>query len=489
MNIRDERSVISRYVLLISFSFGLLLPTFPWNAHNSVARESSKKEGALSSFSSLVKEAKNSIVNISTVKIIKEEGSTFNFRNPFGDTNPFEEFFDRFFEDQIPREYRQRSLGSGFIIDEGGHILTNNHVVEKTEKIKVTLANNKEYEARVIGMDSKTDLALIRTDPDEPLAPLTLGDSDKLEVGEWVVAIGNPYGLDHTVTAGIVSAKYRQIGSGLYDNFIQTDASINPGSSGGPLLNILGEVVGINSIIYSENGSNIGVGFAIPINLAKDLIPHLKKGNVERGWLGVTIQAVTEDLKEKFDLKDGNGALVNDVIEDSPAEKAGIIRGDVIISFDNKEVNKMDDLSFIIASIPVGKTVTVGLIRKGEKKSFKVKVGEFEEAAAEEEEAAESTVEEEADLGMVVKEITRRRARRYRMDEREGLIVVQVATGSQADEAGIRSGDIILEVDQEPISDLAGYKEKIRGFNKGDTILFLIKREDNTLYLTLKIWE
>lgn len=252
------------------------------------------------------------MVNISTVKIIKGQGRLYQFRSPFGPDDPFHDFFDRFFKDQIPREFRQQSLGSGFIIDRKGHILTNNHVVEKTDEIKVRLANDKEFKAKIIGRDPKTDLALIRIETDESLTPLPLGDSDGLEVGDWVVAIGNPFGLGQTVTAGIVSAKYRQIGAGSYENFIQTDASINPGNSGGPLLNIKGEVVGINSAIYSRSGGSIGIGFAIPVNMAKGLLPQLKEGEVVRGWLGVMIQKITSELGEKLNLKDKRGALVAD---------------------------------------------------------------------------------------------------------------------------------------------------------------------------------
>ena len=262
--------------------------------------------GAPGSFSNLVKKASQSVVNISTVKVIKGRGQTPFY---FGPNDPFKDYFDRFFRDQIPKEHRQRSLGTGFIIDKEGYILTNNHVVEKTDEIKVTLADKKEFTAKIIGRDPKTDLALIRIESDSPLKTLPFGDSDKLEVGDWVVAIGNPFGLGNTVTAGIVSAKYRQIGAGSYENFIQTDASINPGNSGGPLLNTAGEVVGINTAIFSQSGGSIGIGFAIPINMVKDLLQQLKKGKVVRGWLGVMIQKITSELKEKLDLKDEKSLL------------------------------------------------------------------------------------------------------------------------------------------------------------------------------------
>lgn len=433
------------------------------------------------SFSELVKEARQSVVNISTVKIIKG-GRIFRF--PFGEDDPFHDWFERFFKDQIPKEHRQRSLGSGFIIDKDGFILTNNHVVEKTDEIKVKLANGKEYDAKIIGRDQKTDLALIRIKTDKPLTPLSLGDSEKLEVGEWVVAIGNPFGLGHTVTAGIVSAKYRQLGAGAYDNFIQTDASINPGNSGGPLLNTQGEVVGINSAIYSRSGGSIGIGFAIPVNMAKDLLPQLKKGEVVRGWLGITVQKITPELKDKLNLKDDRGALVADVTSSGPADKAGIERGDVIISFDGEEIREMNELPHVVASTPVGKVVKVEVIRRGKRKGFEVKIGKLKEEQAEEEAA-----EERSDLGMTVDEITPEQARQFDLSGERGLVVVQVENNSPAGEAGIRRGDIILEIDQEPMKDIDEYSKKIRRYKKGDTILFLIKRREATLYLTLKVWE
>jgi len=433
------------------------------------------------SFSELAKEASPSVVNISTVKVIKGRDQA---PLPFGPNDPFREFFDRFFKDQIPKDQRQRSLGSGFIIDTKGLILTNNHVVEQTDEIKVTLSDKSEFSAKIIGRDSKTDLALIRIEADKPLKPLPLGDSEKLEVGDWVVAIGNPFGLGHTVTAGIVSAKYRQIGAGSYDNFIQTDASINPGNSGGPLLNTAGQVIGINSAIFSQTGGSVGIGFAIPINMAKDLLPQLKKGKVVRGWLGVVIQKITPELKEALDLKDENGALVADVVSGGPAEKAGIKRGDVILSFDGKDIQEMNDLPYIVASTPVGKMVTVEVVRKGQAKTFQVEVGELKEEGE-----APVVSEAKPSLGLTLKEITPELARDLRLSETTGLVVMQVEANSPAAEAGLAPGDIILEVDQEPVKSLEKFNEKIASYKTGDTLLFLVNRRGSTLYITLKIWE
>ncbi len=435
------------------------------------------------SFTELVKEARPSVVNISTVKVIKGGGEREPL-TPFGPQDPFRDFFDRFFKDQMPREFKQQSLGTGFIIDKDGFILTNNHVVEKTDEIKVRLSDDTEYIAQIIGRDPKTDLALIKIEPDNSLHPLPMGDSDKLEVGEWVIAIGNPFGLGNTVTAGIVSAKYRQIGMGTYENFIQTDASINPGNSGGPLLNIRGEVIGINTAIFSRTGGSVGIGFAIPVNMAKELLPQLKKGKVVRGWLGVMIQTITPELKDKLDLKDEKGALVADVTSGGPADKAGIKRGDVIVTFDGKEIKEMKDLPYIVGSTPVGKEVTVEVIRKGRIERIEVKIGELEG-----EKEAQVEVAEGPKLGLTVHELTPELARGYGLTETSGLVAVDVEGNSPASEAGIRPGDLIVEIDQVPVRDLDRFNKLISGYRDGDTVLFLVKRRGTTLYLTLKVTE
>jgi len=447
------------------------------------AQTSGLLPGAPGSFSRLVKRARPSVVNISTVKIIKGR-MPFSFHGPFKQNDPLKEFFDRFFKDQLPKDFKQKSLGSGFIIDKKGYILTNNHVVEKTDEITVRLADDREFKARIVGRDPKTDLALIRIKADGPLRPLPLGDSDKLEVGDWVVAIGNPFGLGSTVTAGIVSAKYRHIGTSSYDNFIQTDASINPGNSGGPLLNTAGEVIGINSAIISQTGGSIGIGFAIPVNMARDLLPQLKKGKVIRGWLGVMIQHITPALREKLGLKSEHGALVADVTSGGPAEKAGIKRGDVIVSFDGKPIREMNDLPYLVACTPIHKKVEVVVIRNGGRKTISVKVGRMKE-----EETPVAAQQEKASLGMTVEELTPRLAKELGLKENKGLVIVKVETGSSAAEAGVKVGDLILEVDRKPVRDLRAFKRKMRQYGKGDTILLLVKRDGATLYLTLRVWE
>ncbi|MBW1915731.1 MAG: Do family serine endopeptidase [Deltaproteobacteria bacterium] len=439
--------------------------------------------GVPDSFARLVKLARESVVNISTTRHVKESGQGY-YRGPFDQGNPFGDFFEHFFENKAPQEYDKRSLGSGLIVDEDGFILTNNHVVEKTDKIKVTLFNGKEFDARIIGRDPKTDIALIKINTGEPMKLLPFGDSDGLEVGDWVIAIGNPFGLDHTVTAGIVSAKARQIRPGSSDNFIQTDASINPGNSGGPLLNVNGEVVGISSAIYSRSGGSMGIGFAIPINIAKTLLPQLKQGRVTRSWVGVMIQKITPELVEALGLKGESGALVADIAPDSPAEASGILRGDVIVSFDGKAINDIRSLPFVVAATPVDKDVAVEVMRKGDKVRLTLTVGELEDidvSGAEEGKAL--------DLGMVLEEVTPELAAHFGLPEKRGLLVVKIDAGSPAETAGILTGDIVIEMGQEQIQDLDRYSEKLKQYKKEDTVLFLVNRDGTTLYLTLKVRE
>ena len=384
----------------------------------------------------------------------------------------------------MPKEFKQRGLGSGFIIDLSGHILTNSHVVEKAEEIEVTLNDGTVYAAKVVGKDPKTDLALIKIEAKKELTPLRMGDSDRVSVGDWVVAVGSPFGLGNTVTAGIVSAKFRRIGAGPYDDFIQTDASINPGNSGGPLLNNQGAVVGINTAIFSRSGGNIGIGFAVPVNIAKDLLPQLKQGKVVRGWLGVAIQKITPGLKKKLALTTDNGALVSQVTADSPADKAGIKRGDVIVSFDGQKLEAMHQLPYLVAKTPVGETVPVGVVRAGTPKTFQVKIGELEDDDGE---TPEEAGDETPNLGMAVREVTPELAQTYNLSEKSGILVLRVVPGSPAAEAGLRPKDIIIEVDQEQVADLDTFMKKMRNYREGDTILLLVNREGATHYLTLDI--
>jgi serine protease Do len=436
-------------------------------------------------FVELARRVKPGVVNISTKKVVKGGGRVFRqFSPPFRERDLFrdffgEEFFNRFFSETPQRDFVQRSLGSGFIIDKDGYIITNNHVIEGASEIRVRLSTEKEFDAEIIGRDPKTDLALIKIKSWNNLPVVELGDSDKVEIGEWVMAIGSPFGLSHTVTVGIVSAKGRVIGSGPYDDFIQTDASINPGNSGGPLFNINGEVVGINTAIVA---SGQGIGFAIPINVAREIIPQLKKkGKVTRGGIGVYVQKMTPELAKSFGLEKGEGALVADVIAGGAAETAGIRRGDVIIRFDWKEIHEMNELPRIVAATPVGKDVEVEILREGKPLKLKLKVGELkEEASAPTEEKAQ------VELGMSVQEITPELARQLRLKESGGVIVSQVESGSPADEAGVQRGDIVQEINGQAIRGLSDYQAAIGKVKKDEVVRLLVKRGERNIYLAFR---
>jgi serine protease Do len=368
------------------------------------------------------------------------------------------------------------------VVSEDGYIVTNNHVVENADEIIVRLENENESVAKVIGRDAKTDLALIRIEDHDDLQPAKLGDSDALKVGEWVMTIGNPFGLQHTVTAGIVSAKGRHIG-GPYDNFIQTDASINPGNSGGPLINTQGEVVGINTAIFTRSGGNVGIGFAIPTNLAKEVLAELReKGKVTRGWLGVMIQQVTPEIAESLGLEESRGALVADVLEDGPAKNAGVKTGDVIIRFDGKQVKDSAELPLMVARTPVGKKVVVDVVRNGKEKRIRVEIGELHE------EEVEVLASGEAEqFGVTVQTLTSELADNLGVPrDLTGVVVTAVDANSVAAEAGLRRRDIILEVDRKAVKDVAEFRKAMKDAAKDKSVLFLVRRGENTIFLALK---
>ncbi len=436
----------------------------------------------LPNFVNIAKAVKPAVVNINTTKIIKRKfiNPFHGFQSPFGENDPFGDFFNKFFGNRYPeKKFKQKSLGSGFIISKDGYILTNNHVVENADVINVTLSNKHSFKAKVIGTDPKTDIALIKIDPKgEDLTVVKLGDSDKLEVGEWVIAIGNPFGFSRTVTAGIVSAKGRVIGEGPYDSFIQTDAAINPGNSGGPLLNMDGEVVGINTAIIA---SAQGIGFAIPINMAKDIMQQLKEnGSVVRGWLGVYIQKVSKDLAEYFGMKEPYGALVSQVIEGSPADKAGIKRGDIIIEFDGKKVDDIDMLPRLVANTKVGKKVDVVVLREHSKKTLTVEIGKLPENTK----LAKSDKNDK--LGLTVANITPDIMKKYGLEDNEGVLVVSVKPDSIADEAGIQAGDIIKSMEYQIVKNVDDYRKILRNFKK-EKMLVDIKRGKSRIFFVLKL--
>ncbi len=430
-------------------------------------------------FSQLAEKVRPGVVNIQVVKKVKNVDFGFPqfFGNPFGENNPFGNFFGPFSEKNPPRSFEQRGVGSGFVMSREGYILTNNHVVEDADQIKVKLANGKEYDGKVIGRDPKTDLALVKIEGSSDLHPLQLGNSDDLTVGSWVVAIGSPFGLEQTVTAGIVSAKGRVIGSGPYDSFIQTDASINPGNSGGPLINMKGEVIGINTAIIA---SGQGIGFAIPINMVKEIVPQLQeKGHVTRGWLGVSIQEVTPALAKSFDLKEKKGALVAEVVSGSPAEKAGIEQGDVIVEFDGKEVVGSKDLPRMVASTPVGKSVSIKLWRNGKVLDRQVKVGEMQEKV----EMTKAPFQKS--LGITVQNLTPEIAKGLGLKKETGVVVTRVEPGSPAADAGIQTGDLIREVNRAPVKDAEDCVQKIEMAKVQDNILLSLQRGQNNLFAAI----
>lgn len=431
------------------------------------------------SFADLAEKVMPAVVNISTTSTVRIPGHPF--RHFFGQeqNDPFDDFFRHFFHDLPDREMKQQSLGSGFIINKDGYIITNNHVVDKADDIKVRLSDGREFTAKVVGRDNKTDLALIKiSTPFESLPILTLGDSEKIRVGDWVMAVGNPFGLEQTVTQGIISATGRVIGSGPYDNFLQTDAPINPGNSGGPLVNLKGEVIGINTAI---NPAGQGIGFAIPSSLARAITTQLQeKGKVVRGWIGVTIQPVTPELARSFGISKTRGALVSNVAQGGPAERGGVRRGDIIIAFDGKEIKNASDLPRLVAATALEKSVAVTVLRESKEVALIVKVEELTE-----EKMAGLTDRPAENFGLVVENLTPQLRQHFRSPEMSGVMVVRVDAGSPADEARIAAGDVIKELNRRPIRNLADYQTVLGQISKGSPALFLLRRGGQTFFVSL----
>ncbi|NJC88423.1 MAG: DegQ family serine endoprotease [Desulfuromonas sp.] len=432
-------------------------------------------------FATLVEQLKPAVVNISTAKTIKPRTPVFRGpQQPGGDL--FEEFFERFFRDIPQSSRKERSLGTGFIISEDGYILTNDHVVDGADEIKVKLADGRIFSGTVRGLDAKLDLALVKIDAGNHLPVAKLGDSDKLRIGEWVMAIGNPFGLEQTVTVGIVSAKGRVIGAGPYDDFIQTDASINPGNSGGPLFNVRGEVIGINTAIVPGGQ---GIGFAIPVNMAKQIVDQLREdGKVTRGYLGVVVQPLSEELAQSFGLDRPHGALVSEVVKGSPAERAGIKRGDVILRFDGQSIDERNDLPKIVAASRVGKTVAVVVFRDGREVELKTEVGKLSDEGG----TDVSVDNSGGKLGLTLAPLTPELARRYDLaPESRGVLVTAIEPGSAATNANLRPGDLIVEVDGREVVSVKDFEAATGRAAKGKVLRLLIQRRDNLFYTTLRI--
>ena len=423
--------------------------------------------GVLADFADLSERVSPGVVNIKTAKTVAAQAIP----------RVFEEFFGA---PQGPRgsERKIPSLGSGFVISPDGYIVTNNHVIADVDSITVGFEDGTELEAEIVGRDPKTDIALIRVEASE-LFSLPLGDSDAVRPGEWVVAIGNPFGLEHTVTAGIVSAKHRFIYQGTYDDFIQTDAAINPGNSGGPLLNLKGEVIGINTLINPQANT---IGFAVPINMAKDILPQLlASGRVTRGWLGVMINPVRPEFQEHLDVDSDRGALVSQVLPDGPAQRAGIEEYDIIVEFDGEVVDDMNDLPRIVARTPIDKKVKVVVLRKGKRKTLTARIGAMPEAGETVIAARETG---ESAFGLHVQKVTPELAHQLGISEVEGVVITSVEPGGPASEAGLRRRDVILEVNRESVNDEEALRKKLD--NVKTSALLLVRRGDATLFVALK---
>jgi serine protease Do len=464
----------------------------PREASPSAAQPAPRPAGGpvtLDTFRDIARMQTSGVVNINTKRTVRRRMSD-PFRDFFGD-----DFMERFFgppgrDGDRGDRLTQRSLGSGFIVDSGGYILTNRHVVEGADQISITLNNGKTYDAKLVGKDARTDVALLKIEPKETLTHLNMGNSDQTEVGEWVMAIGNPFGLGgNSVTVGVVSYRGRnmQLARGTGVDMIQTDAAINPGNSGGPLLNTRGEVIGINTLIVTGGlQQSAGVGFAVPINVAKEILPQLReKGKVVRGWIGIYIQPITDDLARTYHMKDAKGALIADVTEGSPADKAGLKSGDVVIEVDGRPVEDNNDLSRYIASRSPGSTVRLRVLREGAERSVSVTLGTFPEEVAEGEEQDE---EGHAQLGMTLRELTPELAARLELPRTaKGVVVMDVEAGSAAEDAGLQRGDLIVSVNGETVESPEEFKSRIDRARPEGVARLRIRRGNTHTFTVLKL--
>lgn len=451
----------------------------------------------LPDFTELVEKYAPAVVNISTIQKVKpKSGHSFKRQMPdFPEDSPFGEWFKRFFDEEGPggpdgfngHGKKPQSLGSGFVISDDGYILTNNHVIEEADKIIVRLSDRRELEAKLVGSDERSDLALLKVKADH-LPVVKIGNSTKLKPGEWVLAIGSPFGFDYSVTAGIVSAKGRSLPKENYVPFIQTDVAINPGNSGGPLFNLDGEVVGINSQIYSRTGGYMGVSFAIPIDIAMNVADQLKKeGHVTRGWLGVLIQDVTRDLAESFNMDKPQGALIARVLPDSPAEDAGFQVGDIVTKFNHREIIHSSDLPPMVGITPIDKNIPVEIIRKGKVQELKVKIGELpkeDDARIASSSEPDSTISNR--MGVTVIDLTDEQRKRFEINSDGGVLVKKVESGPAA-EAGIRRGDIVLMINNIDIKDADHFKEVVKELPENKSVPVLVHRRGSPIFLAMRL--
>lgn len=430
------------------------------------------------SFAELAQKLSPSVVNIKVTKMAK----TGDFTAPQQFEGPYREFFERFFQQmpRTPKSFRQQGSGSGVIVSQDGYIVTNQHVIEGADEVTVTLANKNELKAEVVGRDPKTDLAVLKVETQDKLPMATFGDSQAIRVGDWVMAIGNPFGLTHTVTTGIVSAKGRVIGAGPYDDFIQTDAAINPGNSGGPLFDMQGQVIGINTAI---NPAGQGIGFAIPAHVAIPLIPQLiAKGEVTRGYLGVSIQAITPDLSQALNLDGTKGALVAEVRPGTAAAEAGVKRGDVIVAYNGKGIDDVHDLPAMVANTPVGDKATVTVWRNGQSQEIELTIGKLPTEVAE---AGEPSQAEQGKWGVRLQDLTPEMTEQHDLDTDKGVVITEVQPNSPAAEAGLREGDVILEVNRQPVTTVKAVKDVLSQADAKDSLLLLVKRGEGSLFVAM----
>ncbi len=442
---------------------------------------------SLPDFTELVEKVAPAVVNISTTtKIKRQKGLPPGMEMPdLPEGSPWEDLFRRFFGEEGPHEeFNTQSLGSGFIIDKAGYIITNNHVIREAEEILVRLNDRRELKAKVIGSDARSDVALLKVEADD-LPVVKLADAGRLKVGEWVMAIGSPFGFDHSVSVGVVSAIGRNLPSENYVPFIQTDVAINPGNSGGPLFNLSGEVVGINSQIYSRTGGFMGLSFAIPMEVAQDVIVQLRdKGQVTRGWLGILIQDVNRELAESFNMEKPMGAVVLRVLDDSPAEKAKFHVGDVVVEFNGQTINRSSDLPLAVGNTPVGKKVKVKVIREGKPVALNVLIGELPS----ENELAQSETPKlvsENKIGVVVEDLSN--DQRRRMEIKSGGVYVKDVTDGPALDAGIRRGDVILKLDGHDIQDVKDFNAVVKKLPTERSLPVLVQRRTSPIFLAMKI--
>lgn len=495
----DRRSfkfgVVAGWLLFAGVLTGVVVSAqFNWFPTTTAETQSTSKPapvgvGVLPNFVGVVKAVMPAVVNISTTRVVRAPagGKQSPFMNdPFFRQFFGEEFYRRF---QIPRDRQESSLGSGVIVDPDGYIITNNHVIAKADEIKVLLSDKREFTGKVIGTDPKSDVAVIKINA-KNLPVVTWGDSDKLDVGEYVLAIGNPFGLNQTVTMGIVSAVGRaNVGIADYEDFIQTDAAINPGNSGGALVNSGGELIGINTAIFSRSGGYMGIGFAAPSNMVRSVMTSLRKtGKVIRGWLGVSIQQITPELAKQFGLRESSGALVSEVLPDSPAERAGFRTGDVIVEFDGKPVDGPAVLRNVVAQTEVGKRVKAKVTRDGSSKTIDVKISEqpTEVAQAEVEEVTRQEIDN-ALAGIEVKELTPDVMRQLNMIRgTHGVLVTAVAPDSEAAQVGLQPGDVIMDINRQPVHNLGDFRRIASKLSEKENVLLLINRRGRKSFVVIK---